>query len=174
MGGPERVRYLRGEIAGGQRIAQRTRYDIEMLRELGFVSGIENYSRYFDGRKPGDPPFTLLDYFPRDFLCFIDESHVTVPQVRGMFNGDRARKTALVDYGFRLPSAFDNRPLTFQEFEERIPQTIYVSATPGPYEAEHSGRTVEQIIRPTGLLDPRIIVRPATGRWTTLSARSAR
>ena len=162
----ERVRYFEGEgrLLEAQRIAQRTRYDIEMLRELGFVTGIENYSRYFDGRKPGDPPFTLLDYFPEDFLCFIDESHVTVPQVRGMFNGDRARKTALVDYGFRLPSAFDNRPLTFQEFEERIPQTIYVSATPGPYEAEHSGRTVEQIIRPTGLLDPRIIVRPATGQ----------
>ena len=167
----ERVRYFEGEgrLLEAQRIAQRTRYDIEMLRELGFVSGIENYSRYFDGRKPGDPPFTLLDYFPRDFLCFIDESHVTVPQVRGMFNGDRARKTALVDYGFRLPSAFDNRPLTFQEFEERIPQTIYVSATPGPYEAEHSGRTVEQIIRPTGLLDPRIIVRPATGQVDDLA-----
>ena len=162
----ERIRFFEGEgrLLEAQRITQRTRYDIEMLRELGFVTGIENYSRYFDGRKPGDPPFTLLDYFPKDYLCMIDESHVTVPQIRGMYNGDRARKTALVDYGFRLPSAFDNRPLTFDEFEARIPQTIFVSATPSVYEAEHSGQTVEQIIRPTGLIDPKIIVRPATGQ----------
>ncbi len=162
----ERVAYFEkeGRLLEAQRIAQRTNYDLEMLREIGFVSGIENYSRYFDGRKPGEPPFSLLDYFPRDFICFIDESHVTVPQIRGMFNGDRARKTQLVDYGFRLPSAFDNRPLTFEEFEQRIPQAVYVSATPGEYEAAHSLQTVEQIIRPTGLLDPKIIMRPATGQ----------
>ncbi len=162
----ERVAYFEkeGRLLEAQRIAQRTNYDIEMLKEIGFVSGIENYSRYFDGRRPGEPPFSLLDYFPPDFICFIDESHVTVPQIRGMYNGDRARKTALVDYGFRLPSAFDNRPLTFLEFEQRIPQMVFVSATPGEYEAAHSLRTVEQIIRPTGLLDPRIIVRPATGQ----------
>ena len=162
----ERIQYFEGEnrLLEAQRIAQRTRYDIEMLREIGFCTGIENYSRYFDGRQPGDPPYSLLDYFPRDFLCFIDESHVTVPQIRAMFNGDRARKLNLVDYGFRLPSALDNRPLTFDEFEERIRQVIYVSATPGPFEAENSGQTVEQIIRPTGLLDPQIAVRPATGQ----------
>ena len=162
----ERVAYFEreGRLLEAQRIAQRTNYDLEMLKEIGFVSGIENYSRYFDGRKPGEPPFSLLDYFPRDFICFIDESHVTVPQIRGMFNGDRARKTQLVDYGFRLPSAFDNRPLTFEEFEQRIPQVVFVSATPGAYEAAHSLQTVEQIIRPTGLLDPKIIVRPATGQ----------
>lgn len=147
-----------------QRIAQRTRYDIEMLREIGFCTGIENYSRYFDGRQPGDPPYSLLDYFPKNFICFIDESHVTIPQIRGMYAGDHARKTALVDYGFRLPSAFDNRPLTFDEFKKRIPQVTFVSATPGPYEAEQSQQTVEQLIRPTGLLDPEIIVRPATGQ----------
>ena len=147
-----------------QRIAQRTRYDIEMLRELGMCTGIENYSRYFDGRKPGDPPFSLLNYFPEDFICFIDESHVTLPQIRGMYFGDKARKTALVDYGFRLPSAFDNRPLTFDEFEQRIRQVAFISATPGPYEAEHALQTVEQIIRPTGLMDPKISVRPATGQ----------
>ncbi len=152
------------QLLEAQRIAQRTRYDIEMLRELGMCSGIENYSRYFDGRSPGDPPFSLLDYFPKDFICFIDESHVTLPQIRGMYAGDKARKTALVDYGFRLPSAFDNRPLTFEEFEQRIRQVIFVSATPGPYEAAHASQTVEQIIRPTGLLDPKIIVRPATGQ----------
>jgi len=162
----ERVAYFEkeGRLLEAQRIAQRTNYDIEMLKEIGFVSGIENYSRYFDGRRPGEPPFSLLDYFPPDFICFIDESHVTVPQIRGMYNGDRARKTQLVDYGFRLPSAFDNRPLTFLEFEQRIPQMVFVSATPGEYEAAHSLRTVEQIIRPTGLLYPRIIVRPATGQ----------
>ena len=152
------------QLLEAQRIAQRTRYDVEMLRELGMCQGIENYTRYFDGRQPGDPPFSLLDYFPKDFICFIDESHVTLPQIRGMHAGDKARKTALVDYGFRLPSAFDNRPLTFDEFRQRIHQVVFVSATPGPYEAEHTLQTVEQIIRPTGLLDPRIIVRPATGQ----------
>ncbi len=153
-----------GKLLEAQRIGQRTRYDIEMLREIGMCNGIENYSRYFDGRKPGDPPFCLLDYFPDDFLLMIDESHVTVPQIRAMYAGDRARKEALVEYGFRLPSAFDNRPLRFEEFLERIHQTLFVSATPAPWEVERSGRIVEQIIRPTGLLDPRIIVRPATGQ----------
>ena len=147
-----------------QRIAQRTRYDIEMMREIGYCQGIENYSRYFDGRKPGDAPYTLLDYFPGDFLTIIDESHVTVPQIRAMYNGDRARKDTLVQYGFRLPSAYDNRPLLFSEFEARIGQTIFVSATPGPYELDRQEQIVEQIIRPTGLLDPEIIVRKATGQ----------
>ena len=153
-----------GKLLEAQRIGQRTRYDIEMLREIGMCNGIENYSRYFDGRKPGDPPFCLLDYFPDDFLLMIDESHVTVPQIRAMYAGDRARKEALVEYGFRLPSAFDNRPLRFEEFLERIHQTLFVSATPAPWEVERSSQIVEQIIRPTGLLDPRIIVRPATGQ----------
>ncbi|MBE5796187.1 MAG: excinuclease ABC subunit UvrB [Clostridiales bacterium] len=153
-----------GKLLEAERIAQRTNYDIEMMREIGYCSGIENYSRYFDGRKPGDAPYSLLDYFPRGFLCIIDESHVTVPQIRAMYNGDRARKEQLVEYGFRLPSAFDNRPLLFSEFEERIGQTIYVSATPGPYELGRTQQTVEQIIRPTGLLDPKITVRPATGQ----------
>ena len=144
--------------------AQRTNYDIEMMREIGYCQGIENYSRYFDGRKPGDAPYSLLDYFPKDFICFIDESHVTVPQIRAMYNGDRARKEQLVEYGFRLPSAFDNRPLLFEEFEQRIGQTIFVSATPGPYEISHASQIVEQIIRPTGLLDPKIILRKATGQ----------
>ncbi|MBQ2433523.1 MAG: excinuclease ABC subunit UvrB, partial [Clostridia bacterium] len=147
-----------------QRLEQRTHYDVEMMREIGYCSGIENYSRYFDGRQPGDAPFTLLDYFPKDFLVFIDEAHVTVPQIRAMYNGDFARKSSLVDYGFRLTSAFDNRPLKFHEFEQRIGQTIYVSATPGPYEKERAQQVVEQIIRPTGLLDPEIIVRPAAGQ----------
>ncbi len=153
-----------GQLLEAQRIGQRTRYDIEMLREIGFCSGIENYSRYFDGRQPGDPPFCLLDYFPKDFLTIIDESHVTVPQIRAMYAGDRARKTALVEYGFRLPSAYDNRPLQFGEFEARTGQTIYTSATPAEYELSRSARVVEQIIRPTGLCDPKIIVRPATGQ----------
>ncbi len=153
-----------GKPLEAERIAQRTHYDIEMIREIGYCSGIENYSRYFDGRKPGDAPYCLLDYFPKGFLCIIDESHVTVPQIRAMYNGDRARKEQLVEYGFRLPSAFDNRPLLFSEFEERIGQTIYVSATPGPYEMGRTQQTVEQIIRPTGLLDPKIVVRPATGQ----------
>ncbi|MBR3929762.1 MAG: excinuclease ABC subunit UvrB [Clostridia bacterium] len=147
-----------------QRLEQRTHYDVEMMREIGYCSGIENYSRYFDGRQPGDAPFTLLDYFPKDFLVFIDEAHVTVPQIRAMYNGDFARKSSLVDYGFRLTSAFDNRPLKFHEFEKRIGQTIYVSATPGPYEKQRAQQVVEQIIRPTGLLDPEIIVRPAQGQ----------
>ena len=147
-----------------QRLEQRVHYDIEMMREIGYCSGIENYSRYFDGRQPGEAPFTLMDYFPKDFLIFIDEAHVTVPQIRAMYNGDFARKRTLVDYGFRLPAAYDNRPLKFHEFEERAGQTIYVSATPGPYEMERAEQVVEQIIRPTGLIDPEIIVRPATGQ----------
>lgn len=153
-----------GKPLEAERIAQRTNYDIEMMREIGYCQGIENYSRYFDGRKPGDAPYSLLDYFPKDFLCFIDESHVTVPQIRAMYNGDRARKNTLVEYGFRLPSAYDNRPLLFEEFEQRIHQTIFVSATPGPYELGRAKQVVEQIIRPTGLLDPEIIVRKATGQ----------
>ena len=153
-----------GKLLEAQRIAQRTRYDIEMMREIGYCQGIENYSRYLDGRKPGDAPYTLLDYFTGDFLVMIDESHVTVPQIRAMYNGDRARKNTLVEYGFRLPSAYDNRPLLFNEFEERIGQTIFVSATPGPYERERAQQVVEQIIRPTGLLDPEVILRPATGQ----------
>ena len=153
-----------GKLLEAQRIAQRTNYDIEMMREIGYCQGIENYSRYFDGRQPGDAPYSLLDYFPKDFICFIDESQVTVPQIRAMYNGDRARKDTLVEYGFRLPSAYDNRPLLFSEFEQRIHQTVYVSATPGPYESAKAEQVVEQIIRPTGLLDPRIIVRKATGQ----------
>lgn len=147
-----------------QRIRERTNYDLEMMQEMGYCSGIENYSRYFDGRKAGEPPYTLLDYFPDGFLLFVDESHITLPQVRGMYNGDRARKTSLVEYGFRLPSAFDNRPLDFDEFNSRIGQTIYVSATPNDYELNLSGNTVEQIIRPTYLLDPEIEVRPSNGQ----------
>ena len=147
-----------------QRLEQRVHYDIEMMREIGYCSGIENYSRYFDGRQPGEAPFTLMDYFPKDFLIFIDEAHQTVPQIRAMYNGDFARKRTLVDYGFRLPAAYDNRPLKFHEFEQRAGQTIYVSATPGPYEMERAEQVVEQIIRPTGLIDPEIIVRPATGQ----------
>ena len=153
-----------GRLLEAQRLEQRTRYDLEMLRELGYCNGIENYSRYFDGRNPGEAPFTLMDYFPKDFILFIDEAHVTVPQIRAMYNGDRARKTSLVDYGFRLTSAFDNRPLKFHEFEGRAGQVVYVSATPGPYEMERASQVVEQIIRPTGLIDPEIIVRPATGQ----------
>ena len=153
-----------GRLLEAQRIAQRTRYDIEMLREIGMCTGIENYSRSFDGRKPGDAPYTLLDYFPKGFLVMIDESHVTVPQIRAMYAGDRARKEALVGYGFRLPSAFDNRPLTFNEFNERVNQIVYLSATPAPYERERAAQIVEQIIRPTGLLDPRLIMRKATGQ----------
>ncbi|MGN0778817.1 MAG: excinuclease ABC subunit UvrB [Aristaeellaceae bacterium] len=163
-----------GKLLEAQRIAQRTNYDMEMIREIGYCQGIENYSRYFDGRKPGDAPYSLLDYFPKDFLCFIDESHVTVPQIRAMYNGDRARKDTLVEYGFRLPSAYDNRPLLFEEFEQRIHQTIFVSATPGPYETARSEQTVEQIIRPTGLLDPEIILRKATGQVDDLVAEIRR
>ena len=143
-----------------ERIGQRVAYDIEMMKEVGYCSGIENYSRYFDGRKPGEPPFTLIDYFPKDFLTIIDESHMTLPQIRAMYNGDRARKNSLVEYGFRLEAARDNRPLKFDEFEKRLKQTIYVSATPGPYELEKAGQVVEQVIRPTGLLDPKIELRP--------------
>ncbi|MBQ8108557.1 MAG: excinuclease ABC subunit UvrB [Clostridia bacterium] len=153
-----------GRLLEAQRLEQRVHYDIEMMREIGYCSGIENYSRYFDGRRPGEAPFTLLDYFPKDFLIFIDEAHVTVPQIRAMYNGDFARKRTLVDYGFRLPAAYDNRPLKFHEFEQRAGQTIYVSATPGPYELERAEQVVEQIIRPTGLVDPEIVVRPATGQ----------
>ena len=148
-----------------QRIRERTNYDLEMMQEMGYCSGIENYSRYFDGRNPGEPPYTLLDYFPDGFLLFVDESHITLPQVRGMFNGDRARKTALVDYGFRLPSAFDNRPLNFEEFNSRIGQVVYVSATPNDYEINKAnGEVVEQLIRPTYLLDPEVEVRPSEGQ----------
>ena len=147
-----------------QRIKQRTMYDIEMLQELGHCSGIENYSRPLAGRPAGSPPMTLLDYFPDDFLMFIDESHVTLPQVRAMYNGDRARKTTLVDYGFRLPCAYDNRPLKFDEFEQRLNQVIYVSATPGEYERTRAGQVVEQVIRPTGLLDPKVLLHPIEGQ----------
>ena len=151
-----------------QRIRERTNYDLEMMQEMGYCSGIENYSRYFDGRKPGEPPYTLLDYFPDGFLLFVDESHITLPQVRGMYNGDRARKTSLVEYGFRLPSAYDNRPLNFEEFNSRIGQTIYVSATPNEYELSLSGNVVEQVIRPTYLLDPEIEIRPSNGQIDNL------
>jgi excinuclease ABC subunit B len=153
-----------GKLLEAQRLEQRVNYEIEMMREMGYCKGIENYSRHLTGRAPGEPPYTLIDYFPDDFLMFIDESHVALPQVRGMYEGDRVRKSALVDYGFRLPSAFDNRPLMFSEFEKRINQVIYVSATPGPYELEHSQQVVEQIIRPTGLVDPELSVRPTRGQ----------
>ncbi len=162
----ERVAFFQAnnQLIEAQRIKQRTMYDVEMMQELGYCSGIENYSRVIEGRPVGSPPHTLLDYFPRDFVLFIDESHVTLPQVRAMYNGDRARKTTLVDYGFRLPCAFDNRPLKFEEFEKRLHQVVYVSATPGEYERSRSGQIVEQVIRPTGLLDPRIEVRPVEGQ----------
>ncbi len=162
----ERVALFESEnkLIEAQRIKQRTMYDIEMMQELGYCSGIENYSRVIEGRPVGSPPHTLLDYFPRDFVLFIDESHATLPQVRAMFNGDRARKTTLVEYGFRLPCAFDNRPLKFEEFEKRLNQVVYVSATPGEYERDRSGQIVEQVIRPTGLLDPRVEVRPVEGQ----------
>ncbi len=166
----ERVKYFRAEnkLIEAQRIEERTKYDIEMLREVGFCSGVENYSRVLAGRPEGSTPYTLLDYFPDDFILFIDESHVTIPQVRGMSGGDFARKKNLVDFGFRLPSAFDNRPLFFEEFEEKIRQTIFVSATPGDYERQESSSTVEQLIRPTGLIDPRIDVRPIEGQVDAL------
>lgn len=163
----ERVEYFKsqGLYLFAERLEKRTLYDLEMLEETGYCKGIENYSRYLDGRKPGEPPYTLLDYFPDDFLLFIDESHITIPQIRGMYRGDRSRKEKLVEYGFRLPSALDNRPLTFEEFEERVNQVIYVSATPGDYEIEKAeGRVIEQIIRPTGLLDPKIEVRPSSNQ----------
>lgn len=153
-----------GKLVEAQRLEQRTKHDIEMLRELGYCPGIENYSRHLDGRRPGEPPCTLIDYFPKDFLMVIDESHQTIPQIRGMYNGDRSRKEILIEYGFRLPSALDNRPLTFEEFERKMNQVIYVSATPGPYEHQKSQKIVEQIIRPTGLVDPEVVVRPVQGQ----------
>ena len=153
-----------GKLIEAQRITERTKYDLEMLREVGFCSGVENYSRVLSGREPGSTPYTLLDYFPKDYLMFIDESHVTLPQVRGMSGGDSARKKNLVEYGFRLPSAYDNRPLFFEEFEDKLNQVVFVSATPGDYELEHSESTAEQIIRPTGLLDPEVEVRPIEGQ----------
>lgn len=158
------------KLLEAQRLLQRTSYDVEMMREIGYCSGIENYSRYFDGRKEGEPPFTLLDYFPKDFIVFIDESHMTVPQIRAMYNGDRARKDNLVGYGFRLRSAYDNRPLTFAEFSERIGQTVYISATPADYELSISDNNAEQIIRPTGLLDPIVEVRPTKGQIDDLQS----
>ncbi len=166
----DRLNELRGQdrILEAQRLEQRTNYDLEMMQEVGYCSGIENYSRHMSARRPGDPPFTLLDYFPEDFLIMVDESHITVPQLHAMYNGDRSRKHTLVDYGFRLPSALDNRPLTFEEFTERINQIIYVSATPGPYEMGVQTNIAEQIIRPTGLLDPSIEVRPIEGQMDDL------
>lgn len=168
----QRLEVLRadGKLLEAQRLEQRTTYDIEMLREMGYCSGIENYSRHMDGRKPGEAPYTLLDFFPDDFLIVVDESHVTMPQVRGMYNGDRSRKQMLVDYGFRLPSALDNRPLKLAEFEERVDQIIYMSATPGVYEQERTDTVVQQIIRPTGLLDPEVEVRPIMGQMDDLVA----
>ncbi len=162
----ERVKYFKDNemYLEAQRIEQRTRYDIEMLSEIGFCKGIENYSRVLSGREPGSTPFTLLDYFPDDFLLFVDESHVTIPQVRGMYHGDFARKKTLIDYGFRLPSAFDNRPLNYEEFYGKLNQIVFVSATPGAYEKELSTQIVEQVIRPTGLLDPEVIVKPVEGQ----------
>lgn len=172
----ERLKELRAKnkLLEAQRLEQRTRYDLEMLREVGYCPGIENYSRHLDGRKPGERPYTLLDYFPKDYLMFIDESHVTIPQLRGMYEGDRSRKETLVEYGFRLPSALDNRPLRFDEFESLVNQVIYVSATPGPYEMEKSEQLVEQIIRPTGLMDPRVEVRPVEGQVDDLLAEIRR
>ncbi len=162
----DRLAYFRsrGKLLEAQRLEQRTRYDLEMLREVGYCPGVENYSRHLTGRAPGQPPFTLLDFFPEDFLVVVDESHQTVPQLRGMYHGDRSRKDALVAHGFRLPSAYDNRPLTFQEFEARVGQVVFVSATPGPYELKHSAALVEQIVRPTGLVDPEVAVRPTEGQ----------
>lgn len=153
-----------GKLLEAQRLKQRTTYDIEMLKEMGYTSGIENYSRHMDGRKPGEPPYTLIDFFPKDFLLVVDESHQTMPQVRGMYKGDRSRKQMLVDYGFRLPSALDNRPLKLEEFEKHVNQVVYMSATPGPYEYAQTDHVVQQIIRPTGLLDPTVEVRPIMGQ----------
>ncbi len=162
----ERLKELRaqGKLLEAQRLEQRTRFDLEMLREMGYCPGIENYSRHLDGRKPGEPPWTLIDYFPPDFLVVIDESHQTIPQLRGMYHGDRSRKETLVEYGFRLPSALDNRPLTFEEFEARVKQILFMSATPGPYERAVSQKVVEQIVRPTGLVDPEVEVHPVRGQ----------
>ena len=162
----QQVRYFKGEdkLLEAQRIAERTNFDVEMMRETGFCSGIENYSRHLTGLAPGQPPHTLMDYFPDDFVMMIDESHMTVPQIGGMYHGDQSRKRTLVDYGFRLPSALDNRPLNFEEFESKINQVLFVSATPGKYEEEHELLRAEQVIRPTGLLDPEIDVRPVEGQ----------
>ncbi len=162
-----------GKLVEAYRLEQRTRYDMDMIRETGFCKGIENYSRHISGRKPGEPPCTLMDFFPEDYLLLIDESHQTIPQVGAMYNGDRARKNMLVDYGFRLPSAYDNRPLKFNEFEQRMGQTIYVSATPADYEQEHSDRVIEQVIRPTGLLEPEIFIRPVEGQIEDILAELA-
>ena len=176
----ERVTFFKSEdkLLEAQRISERTNFDVEMMRETGFCSGIENYSRHLNFGKPGEPPWTLIDYFPDDFLIIVDESHITLPQVRGMYAGDRSRKTTLVDYGFRLPSAYDNRPLNFDEFNERLNQIVYVSATPGEYELSRSGQVVEQVIRPTGLLDPEVVVRPVDGQIDDLigeiNARTAK
>ena len=172
----ERIRYFKGEdkLLEAQRISERTNFDIEMLRETGFCSGIENYSRHLNGTQPGEPPMTLLDFFGDDFLIMIDESHITIPQIRGMFAGDRSRKMTLVDYGFRLPSALDNRPLNFEEFESHIDQLLFVSATPSAYEEAHELLRTEQIIRPTGLLDPEVIVRPVEGQIDDLIGESER
>jgi len=169
----ERLAELRaqGKLLEAQRLEQRTRYDIEMMREIGYCAGIENYSRHLSGRAPGQQPWTLLDYFPDDFLMIVDESHMTIPQIRGMYHGDRSRKEVLIEYGFRLPSALDNRPLNFAEFERQINQVIYTSATPGPYERQHSAQIVEQIIRPTGIVDPEIIVKPTKGQIDDLLAQ---
>ena len=153
-----------GKLIEAQRIKERTFYDLEMMKEVGYCSGIENYSRYFDGRNPGEPPYTLMDYFPDDFIVFVDESHITLPQIRGMYGGDFSRKTNLVNYGFRLPAAFDNRPLNWEEWERRIPQAIFVSATPADWEKKHSDNIAEQIIRPTGLLDPEVVIKPVDGQ----------
>ena len=173
----ERLKELEAEnqVLFAQRLEQRTRFDLEMLREIGYCTGIENYSRHLDGRMPGEPPFTLINYFPDDFLLVIDESHMSVPQLGAMYRGDRSRKDKLIEYGFRLPSARDNRPLTFEEFNERIRQVLYVSATPAEYELRESeGVIVEQVVRPTGLVDPEVAVRPAANQWTTCLTKSAR
>ncbi len=171
----EQLRHLRsqGKLVEAQRLEQRTRYDLEMIREVGYTSGIENYSRHLDQRPAGSPPFTLVDYFPQDYLLVIDESHMTIPQIRGMYNGDRQRKETLIDYGFRLPSALDNRPLKFEEFEQRMGQTVFTSATPGPYERRVSDAVVQQIVRPTGILDPQISVRPVEGQIEDLLSEVA-
>ncbi len=171
----EQLRHLRsqGKLVEAQRLEQRTRYDLEMIREVGYTSGIENYSRHLDQRPAGSPPFTLVDYFPQDYLLVIDESHMTIPQIRGMYNGDRQRKETLIDYGFRLPSALDNRPLKFEEFEQRMGQTVFTSATPGPYERRVSDAVVQQIVRPTGILDPQISVRPVAGQIEDLLSEVA-
>ena len=169
----ERLEELQSEnkLLEAYRLEQRTRYDLEMLAESGFCKGIENYSRHMTGRLPGEPPYTLLDFFPDDYLLFIDESHVTIPQIGAMYHGDRSRKESLVNYGFRLPSAFDNRPLRFEEFEERMGQSIFVSATPSRYEAEHAEQVVQQVIRPTGLVDPEIVIHPIDGQIDDLIDR---